>query len=272
MMKTTLVTYTLLLASFCSLSQAQSPAAGPSALPEGPKPQQETQKSTTSSAPVQAAPQKFIPRVLEDQWHIYKGPFSKQALPVNATFLAVTGVLIATDKYSADAVPMSGRNGSTAASNAIIGTEVLSAAGVWGWGLAKDDRHAQEFGLLSTEAIANSMVVYAIVNYATGRERPYQGNHNGDFFANHALNSSFPSGHTMVGWSLAYMAAHEYPKPWVRIAAYGGASAITVTRLMGSQHFPSDVFVGGTLGYFIARQIFRRHCDPRLSTDCPARQ
>ena len=131
-MKTTLVTYTLLLASFCSLAQAQSPTAGPSALPEGPKPQQqETQKSTTSSAPVQAAPQKFIPRVLEDQWHIYKGPFSKQALPVNATFLAVTGVLIATDKYSADAVPMSGRNGSTAASNAIIGTEVLSAAGVW---------------------------------------------------------------------------------------------------------------------------------------------
>jgi membrane-associated phospholipid phosphatase len=261
---------TLLLIATSSPGQNLA-SADPSSLPDAPVQQQQTQeKGTTSSSPKQAAPQHLIPRILDDQVHIYKGPFTRKALPTDAAFLTITGVLIATDKYSADAVPSGGRNQSTAASNAIIGTGALAAASVWGYGFVEHDQHAREFGLLSTEAIANSMVVYAITNYATGRWRPYQNNHRGQFFGNHSLNSSFPSGHAMVGWSLAYMAAHEYPKPWVRVVAYGGAAGITVTRLMGSQHFPADVVAGGTLGYFIARQIFHRHCDPNLSTSCPA--
>jgi len=265
---------TLLLLATSSLGQNLVSSVSFSSLPDSPvRQQQQTQeKGTTSSSPAQVAPHRLIPRLLDDQVHIQKGPFTKKALPADAAFLAITGVLIATDKYSADAVPSGGRNQSTAASNAIIGAGVLSAASVWGYGFVENDHHAREFGLLSTEAIANSMVVYAITNYATGRWRPYQNDHRGHFFEHHALNSSFPSGHTMVGWSLAYMAAHEYPKPWVRTLAYGGATGITVTRLMGTQHFPSDVVVGGTLGYFIARQIFHRHCDPDLGSSCPARR
>jgi membrane-associated phospholipid phosphatase len=269
----TLFLISVLLVATVSAAQSLPLAASFRSLPDEPLPQpQEQDKSTTSSSPKQVAPQRLIPRILDDQIHIYKGPFTRKALPKDAAFLTLIGVLVATDKYSADAVPNGGRNQSTAASNAMIGAGVLSAASVWGWGLVERDRHAREFGLLSTEVIANSMVVYAITNYATGRWRPYQDDHRGHFFEHHALNSSFPSGHTMVGWSLAYMAAHEYPKPWVKVLAYGGATGITVTRLMGSQHFPADVVAGGTLGYFIARQIFRRHCDPDLSSECPARK
>lgn len=267
------VAATLLLTTVLTITtrvHGQELALG--SLPEAPVPQQQSQdKGTTSSSPEQVAPQRLIPRFIDDQVHIYKGPFTRQALPKDVAFLALMGVLVATDRYSADAVPSGGRNQSTAASNAIIGTGVLAAASVWGYGFVEHDTHAREFGLLSAESLANSMVVYAVTNYATGRWRPYQNDHRGHFFGNHALDSSFPSGHTMVAWSLAYTAAHEYPKPWVRVLAYGGATGITVTRLMGSQHFPADVVAGGTLGYFIARQVFRRHCDPDLSTSCPAR-
>ena len=57
--------------------------------------------------------------------------------------------------------------------------------------------------------------------------------------------TSFPSDHSAVAWSIASVIAHEYPGPLTQIAAYGLATAVSATRVLGEQHFPSDVVVGG---------------------------
>src|SRR6185312_13419517 len=45
---------------------------------------------------------------------------------------------------------------------------------------------------------------------------------------------------------------------------YGAAGAVSISRVTGRQHFPSDVVVGSTLGWLIGRQIYRAHHDPDI--------
>ena len=43
------------------------------------------------------------------------------------------------------------------------------------------------------------------------------------------------------------------------IVAYGLATGVSVTRVLGQEHFPSDVFVGAACGYLIGRYVVRHH-------------
>jgi membrane-associated phospholipid phosphatase len=110
------------------------------------------------------------------------------------------------------------------------------------------------------------------VQLLSGRQRPIQGNGNGLFWRNNALNSSFPSGHALFTWSMASVIAHEYPRPWVKWLVYGTATAASVTRFSGREHFPSDMAVGGVIGYLIGRHIFQAHCREGLSEGCHRRK
>jgi membrane-associated phospholipid phosphatase len=101
-------------------------------------------------------------------------------------------------------------------------------------------------------------VVTHAIKVATGRERPEVNNGRGDFFQG---QDSFPSGHSMMAWSLAAVIAHEYPdKKALRYGAYGLAFAVNAGRMMAEKHFPSDSLVGGVFGYLIGTYLYeKRH-------------
>jgi membrane-associated phospholipid phosphatase len=67
---------------------------------------------------------------------------------------------------------------------------------------------------------------------------------------------------------MAAVIAHEYPRTWVKILAYTTATAVSLTRYTGREHFVSDVAVGGFIGYFIGRHIFKLHCSTDFSERC----
>jgi hypothetical protein len=94
------------------------------------------------------------------------------------------------------------------------------------------------------------------------RQRPYQGTEAGHFFAGGA---SFPSEHAAVSWAIAGVVAHEYPGTLTKLVSYGLASAVTVARVTGREHFPADVIAGSALGYLIAQQVYRHRHDPEIS-------
>jgi hypothetical protein len=121
--------------------------------------------------------------------------------------------------------------------------------------------HLQEAGLLSGEAAINSTGVTYLFKEITQRQRPLEGNGNGDFFKGGA---SFNSEHSAIAWSVASVWAHEYPGWLSQLGAYGLASAVTITRVTAKQHFPSDVVVGSALGWYFGRQVYRAHHDPEL--------
>jgi membrane-associated phospholipid phosphatase len=42
-------------------------------------------------------------------------------------------------------------------------------------------------------------------------------------------------------------------KPWIPVLAYTLATAISCSRITQAAHFPSDVWLGSSLGYTIAK-------------------
>jgi hypothetical protein len=132
---------------------------------------------------------------------------------------------------------------------------------MWLLGRAKHNEHWSETGFLAGEAALNSLVVVEAMKYPFGRQRPNEGNGNGQFFQG---GVSFPSEHAAAAWSVAGVIAHEYPGPLTKIMAYGLASLVDISRVRARQHFPSDVVVGSVIGNLVAQNIYSRHHDPGL--------
>ena len=120
--------------------------------------------------------------------------------------------------------------------------------------------HMRETGILGGEALIDAYVVDEITKLCTFRERPYIDNARGDFYIGKAgVNSSFVSGHSMLSWSSAAVIAGEYHSKWVALAAYSAAAGVSATRVMGQQHFPTDVLIGGAGGWLIGHFVYRAH-------------
>jgi len=129
------------------------------------------------------------------------------------------------------------------------------------WGHFTHNDHAREAGLLAGEAAVDSLAVVEALKYATGRNRPFQGDHRGDFWSG---GDSFPSDHAAVAWSVASVLSHEYPGPLPQLLAYGAAAAIGAARVEGKQHFPSDVLVSSAIGWLDGQLVYGRYHDPTL--------
>ena len=204
-------------------------------------------------------------RFAGDQSAIWSSPFRLRkndaiwALPA----LAGAGAFFASDSWLSKQVPA----GEIARSRSFSNYGAVSLAGAAGGmfllGKMTHDDHAAETGFLASEAALNAAAVDFALKSMFERQRPYDGTGAGHFFAG---GGSFPSEHAAVSWAVAGVIAHEYPGTLTKLISYGLASAVTLARVTGKEHFSSDAVVGGALGYFIAQQVYRRHRDPEVST------
>ena len=199
-------------------------------------------------------------RLFEDQKQIWTSPFrlrlsdAEWLLPI----AGITSAAILTDPSFSKALPNNPgtlhhfeniRNGSLAALGAASG-------GLYLWSLRTHDPHQRETGLLAGEAVIDSLIVTQGLQLAAGRERPLQGNGQGNFFAG---GTSFPSNHSAAAWAAAGILAHEYHGPLVKLFAYGLASSVSIASVGSKQHFPSDVLIGSGLGWMISEYVYRTH-------------
>jgi membrane-associated phospholipid phosphatase len=207
----------------------------------------------------------FLKNLVSDQKAIWTSP--SRLRWADGTWLfplaAVTGGFFATDRSVPPALTADQKklNHYSNFSNYGVYSLVGAGGGLYLWSKLSRDDHQRETGILAGEAAINSFAVDTTFKYAFGRERPNQGQGLGNFFQ-HGV--SFPSDHSAVAWSIASVIAHEYPGPFTQIAAYGMATAVSASRVLGKQHFPSDVVVGAAIGWLIGRQIYRAHHDPEL--------
>ncbi len=130
------------------------------------------------------------------------------------------------------------------------------------FGKMTNNDHAAETGFLASESAINAVFADYALKYMFQRQRPYEGTGAGHFFSG---GTSFPSEHAAMSWAIAGVIAHEYPGTLSKFLSYGLASAVSLARVTGKEHFPSDVVLGGAMGYFVARQIYLRRRDPEVS-------
>lgn len=149
-------------------------------------------------------------------------------------------------------------------SDVAVGALLGGAGAMFFMSYAKHEPHWRETGFLAGEAAINSLVVVEAMKYPLGRQRPYQGNGNGDFFKG---GVSFPSEHAAAAWAAAGVVAHEYPGPLTKILAYGLAGLVDYSRYRARQHFPSDIFIGSAIGNMVAENIYTQHHDIDLGGD-----
>jgi membrane-associated phospholipid phosphatase len=176
--------------------------------------------------------------------------------------LAVAGAFVASDSWLSKQVPAGEIARSRTISNYGTASLVGAAGGMFLFGKIMHNDHASETGFLAGEAAVNAVLADFALKSIFQRQRPYEGSGAGHFFAG---GSSFPSEHAAASWAIAAVVAHEYPGAFTKLVAYGLATAVTVTRVTGKEHFASDAIAGSAMGYFIARQIYRSHRDPEVS-------
>jgi membrane-associated phospholipid phosphatase len=258
------------------VSQAQEQGAGPSSSEsESAKPES---SSRTEETPDINQPAK-IPggtlmgltgmgltgRFLKDQEGIWTSPAKIRWADADwmVPFAGISATLFATDasfQESQSNRPATVQRYKTI-STAGVGALAGAAGGMWLLSFGShghwDNEHWRETGFLAGEAALNSLAMAETLKYSLGRQRPLEGNGSGAFFQ--SGGTSFPSEHAAAAWSIAGVIAHEYPGPFTKIAAYGLATLVSLSRVKASQHFPSDVLMGSLAGYMISESIYSRH-------------
>ena len=205
----------------------------------------------------------FLKHLASDQERFWSEPsrFKVKDLKWIVPFAGVTTAFIASDSWWSKQVPLS----HVSTSKTVSDYGAYSLIGLGGasflLGEVRHDDHMSETGLLAGEAAINATAVAYAFKEITQRQRPLQGNGNGNFFTG---GSSFPSEHGAIAWSIASVWAHEYPGWLSQAGAYGLATAISATRVTAKEHFPADVIVGSALGWYFGRQVYRAHHDPEI--------
>jgi len=237
-------------------------------LPDAPVPQPaETAKGRDHDAVTLLNTPKHI---LEDQAGIWTSPLRLR--PADLKWLAplalAAGAAIVTDHCALSSVishdaPFNHAN--VDASNVLTGGLIAAPVALYGMGRLHLDAHAQEAGILGGEAILDGLVVEQGLKMIFWRERPSADSGRGRFFQTGiGVDSSFPSSHSMLAWSSAAVIAQEYPNRWVQIGVYCAAAGVGITRMLGQEHFPSDVLVGSTVGWLVGHYVYRKHHQGRL--------
>ena len=206
----------------------------------------------------------LAPNVLKDQVGLWTSPFRMKykdlvwLIPAGGI---ITALLLTDDDFTQ---VLSNNNNPTSIQKDISqGFYSISSApvivGLPGFlfltGVIKKNNRLRETGILQYEAGLNALIVGLVLQTIFGRTEPdfRRKKDRGEFFKEH---NSFPSGHAFFSFSLASVAAHQYPdKKWVAPLAYILSGIASSARVTANKHFVSDVAVGALVGYLIGKYV-----------------
>ncbi len=146
----------------------------------------------------------------------------------------------------------------------------IAIGGLYGVGLFIRDPWLRETMMLAGTATLVSASISTVTKLAVGRARPYNelGNH---FFKPFSFNEdfvSFPSGHTVVAFSVSSVLAERIGNPVASVVLYALATATAAGRIYQDQHWFSDVVPAALYASIVGRSIVRWYegdtADPAL--------
>ncbi len=145
-------------------------------------------------------------------------------------------------------------------------------------GASLKDKKAVQTSLLASQAFITSGVWVNLIKLLTGRERPlaaytFSKREGGEWYGPFAIYDesparrkpvsafdAFPSGHTASAFSIATVFATQYKdRKAIPVICYSAATLVGLSRLTEHQHWASDVFVGGIIGYLCGKQVVNHY-------------
>lgn len=240
-------------------------------LPDAPRPADSAPPPVSRDLPIDRQPHPEVTvtlapvHTIQDVGHIVISPIYlrtndlKWLLPLagaaSAAFTTdthtMTKVVSTNPSFNATAINVS---------NGLAWGVIATPISLFGIGEFQHNPHARETGILGSEAMVDAVVADELVKLCAWRERPTADHGQGEFFAGAAgPNSSFVSEHSMIAWSSAAVIAGEYHSKWAQLAVYTAAAGVSATRVLGQEHFPSDVLLGSVGGWLIGHYVYRAH-------------
>lgn len=140
-----------------------------------------------------------------------------------------------------------------------VGTVVPALGVAYGVGRLAGNRELSSATLHTAAALAAAGAMNGIVKAGVGRRRPGADNDATSFrpFSLEDHWQSFPSGHTVVAFSLAAAIAEEAKEPWVSVLSYGAAGVVGWSRIYDDRHWASDVVGGAVIGTVSSKLTLR---------------
>ncbi len=195
----------------------------------------------------------FFSHVWESEKAIWGTPFRKKTWKSPATWIfagAIGGSFALDDGFSRDLRT----NSSFSDFNRVADSDItewsimLYPLATLAAGKISDNCSFSEYGWKLSEGGINAFIVSKALKFAAGRERP----HTGKIYGFGEGGNSFPSGHSIIAWTLAETTVQHFKdKKWVPWVAYPLAGVISFSRVSSGNHFASDAVTGSIIGYSI---------------------
>ncbi len=134
---------------------------------------------------------------------------------------------------------------------------LMANAGLYGFGLFTKNEQVRKTAVLVISSSITAGYIQIFSRALIGRARPFSGD--GPFTFKPLKSEedyvSFPSGHTVLGITMAHSIAKQFESPWVKAGIYAVGSIPAATRLMDGAHWLSDVVFGAALSIVVVDSI-----------------
>ena len=204
----------------------------------------------------------FLADIWTDQKAIWTSPFRmnrKQVFTIALPLTFATAGFLATDSETGRYLPNSRdqvRWSQRVANFGAVYTLGFITGGMLAGGKVIHKPRYTQVGRIAAEALVSSALSNFALKAITQRERPDQGDGEGRFWGG---GQSFPSGHAMTSWAVAFALARNPQCPkWLAYTSYFMATIISLSRWSAHKHFPSDILVGSVFGALIGNYVARR--------------
>ncbi len=130
-------------------------------------------------------------------------------------------------------------------------------AGTYLFGLFTKNEKVRKTGALMTSSAVAAGFLQTVLKASVGRSRPENGQGKFDFdpFSGKAGWRSFPSGHTILSFTLAHSLAKQFDSIWIKAGIYAVGSVAPIQRLWRGAHWLTDVALSMALSVVIVDSI-----------------
>lgn len=128
---------------------------------------------------------------------------------------------------------------------------------VYAFGLLTNNEKIRKTGVLLIASASASGIIQTFAKTIAGRGRPLLREGPDQFkpFSGEPDYNSFPSGHTVLSFTTAYVVGKQFKNPWVKSGIYAVGMIAPVSRLLAGAHWLTDVGLSMALSIAVVEGI-----------------